>query len=200
MNIHTSIWKMIQNWINNLHPDEISSLPQSSRKHTVEGNRKKTVQSQDRQLFVGITIILGNSLWLPLQFVDRRDRIPCPRKGHWYGISHSWPTSIEQSLHGSQNTGYLLLGPRHLTLYPLLQRERIPSFYLLHGQAPCMGRYRPLGKSSPTCLQQSALDKRIPAVDVGNDSTVDAIGPLAWKQRGTGLNQPETGKTKIYIL
>lgn len=62
MNIHTSIWKMIQNWINNLHPDEISSLPQSSRKHTVEGNRKKTVQSQDRQLFVGITIILGNSL------------------------------------------------------------------------------------------------------------------------------------------
>ncbi len=37
----TNIWKIIQNWINSLRPDEIPSLPQSSRNCTTEENGKK---------------------------------------------------------------------------------------------------------------------------------------------------------------
>lgn len=41
MNIQTSIWKMIQNWVNNLRPGEISPQPQLPRNCTAEENKKK---------------------------------------------------------------------------------------------------------------------------------------------------------------
>ena len=87
----TNIWKIIQNWINSFRPDEIPAaiLTKLYCRGKQEKGQRKTIQNQNRQPTTGITIIHGNNLRLPLQFVNGRNRIPYPRNEHKYSISHS---------------------------------------------------------------------------------------------------------------